>query len=119
MFFRKKYEQLEYPYNNLGQLTKRFIPRKDRNPNTEGYYDTYRKAVRHNDPDWAQKNLEATKRYIQSDKDSKADLAAMPNYHKRITEANKKRQTKEWIPLFPVIDWLNTGLHGGGWEWRE
>jgi hypothetical protein len=95
MFFPKKYEQLEYPYNNLGQLTKRFIPRKDRNPNTEGYYDTYRKAVRHNDPDWAQKNLEATKRYIQSDKDSKADLAAMPNYGK--SSLKQKLARSPWV----------------------
>jgi hypothetical protein len=115
MFFRKKYDfvQLEYPYNNLGQLTKRFIPRNNRNPNTEGYYDTYREAVRENRQDWAQENLEATKRYIQSDKDSKASLAVMPNYNKRYEETRPyPKEVGGDIPVFKILNWIHWKLNG-------
>jgi hypothetical protein len=38
------------------------------------------------------------------------------DYGKRIIEANKKREVKEWVPLFPFINWLHSGLEG---DWRR
>jgi hypothetical protein len=59
---------------------------------------------------------------IKSKKESAESLAKMPDYNKRYDEAFTKHQTKEIIPIFPFINWLNMGLNGGGWSkqnWRS
>jgi acyl-CoA reductase-like NAD-dependent aldehyde dehydrogenase len=120
MFFRKKYDyvQLDYPYNDLGHLLKKLHLRKETRENAEATYDMYREAVRENRPESAQKRLERTKDLIQNAKDSKASLAAMPNYAE-IDRKTRREPVKELIPLFPFINWVNHRMNGGESTFKE
>jgi hypothetical protein len=58
---------------------------------------------------------------IKSKKESAESLAKLPDYNKRYDELYAKHQVKAGFPLFPFLNWLNMGLHGGGWRksnWR-
>jgi hypothetical protein len=106
-------KKLDYPFNWKGRLELKLGRRREHYPDFS--LQQTLKFIRKGDIDEAKSWGQSFNEHY----DSFIKMKPPVDYNKRIDDYNKQRQTKAGFPLFPAIDWLNTGLNGGGWKWPE